>query len=72
MFRPLSKYHEISLFATDAYHRHRLHSGIAEGVEELPVGNCLPLEYNLDYLNGGVCVCVCVCRVSKLFWGRGC
>lgn len=27
--------------------------GVAEGLEEIPVGACFPLEYNLDYLNGG-------------------
>ena len=28
--------------------------GVAEGLEEIPIGACFPLEYNLDYLNGGV------------------
>ena len=37
------------------YHRHRLKVGVAEGLEEIPIGACFPLEYNLDYLNGGVC-----------------
>ena len=35
------------------YHCHRLKVGLAEGVDEIPVGGCFPLEYNLDYLNGG-------------------
>lgn len=26
--------------------------GISEGVEDMPVGKCIPLEYNLDYLHG--------------------
>merc|ERR1712215_588921 len=26
--------------------------GISEGVEDMPVGKCIPLEYNLDYLQG--------------------
>ena len=26
--------------------------GIPEGVDEIPVGKGLPLEYNLDYMNG--------------------
>ena len=32
---------------------HRLRVGVAEGSEEVPVADCFPLEYNLDYLNGG-------------------
>ena len=27
--------------------------GVAEGPGEVPIGTCTPLEYNLDYLNGG-------------------
>ncbi len=38
--------------AVDCYNRHRLQTGIAEGVGEIPPGGCFPLEYNLDYLNG--------------------
>ena len=38
--------------SVDDYHGHRLEMGIAEGNEEIPSGNCFPLEYNLDYLNG--------------------
>ena len=30
--------------------------GVAEGSEEIPIGACFPLEYNLDYLNGGMSV----------------
>lgn len=37
----------------DVYHKHRLEMGIPEGVDEIPVGSCFPLEYNLDYMNGG-------------------
>ncbi len=36
----------------DGYHRHRLALGVAEGTDEVPLGACFPLEYNLDYLNG--------------------
>ena len=36
------------------YHCHRLKVGVAEGMDEIPVGGCFPLEYNLDYLNGGL------------------
>ena len=32
-------------------HRHKL--GIAEGTDEIPSGNALPLEYNLALINGG-------------------
>ena len=32
-------------------HRHKL--GIAEGADEIPSGNVLPLEYNLALVNGG-------------------
>ena len=35
------------------YHKHRYKEGVAEGVEEVAKGNCFPLEYNLDYMNGG-------------------
>ena len=35
------------------YHRHRMKMGVAEGVAEVPVGACFPLEYNVDYMDGG-------------------
>ena len=35
------------------YHQHRLKVGVAEGSGEFPVGSCTPLEYNVDYMNGG-------------------
>ena len=35
--------------------------GVAEGMSEIPPGQLLPFELNLDYLQGGVCLCVCVC-----------
>lgn len=41
-------------FYAAEYHHHRLKMGVAEGLEEIPIGACFPLEYNLDYLNGGV------------------
>ncbi len=37
----------------DEYHAHRLVTGLAEGVEEIPVARCFPLEYNLDLQRGG-------------------
>ncbi|XP_064384698.1 putative transferase CAF17 homolog, mitochondrial [Halichondria panicea] len=36
----------------DEYHAHRLVTGLAEGVEEIPVARCFPLEYNLDLQRG--------------------
>ncbi|XP_063970981.1 putative transferase CAF17, mitochondrial [Lytechinus pictus] len=34
------------------YRTHRYQWGVAEGVDELPPGECLPLESNLAYMNG--------------------
>ncbi len=50
--RPTELWKGLEEASVDTYHRHRLQTGIAEGVEEIPLGNCFPLEYNLDYLNG--------------------
>ena len=36
------------------YHIHRMKCGIAESTEELPPGQCLPFEVNLDFMNGGM------------------
>jgi folate-binding protein YgfZ len=36
----------------DAYHDHRLLSGIPEGTNDIISGSSLPLECNLDYMNG--------------------
>lgn len=35
------------------YHESRLQWGIPEGPQDLPPGNCLPLESNLVFMNGG-------------------
>lgn len=35
-----------------SYRMFRYRLGIAEGPEELPIGNCFPLEANCDYLRG--------------------
>lgn len=43
----------------DAYEIHRIQLGISEGTDEIKPGVALPLEYNLDYINGGM-------RTSKL------
>ncbi|XP_075398279.1 iron-sulfur cluster assembly factor IBA57, mitochondrial [Tenrec ecaudatus] len=34
------------------YHRHRYQQGVPEGVQDLPPGGALPLESNLDFMNG--------------------
>ena len=36
------------------YKEHRYTLGIAEGIQEIPPGNPLPLEYNLALINGGM------------------
>ena len=38
---------------TDEYQMLRLTEGVAEGCDEVPPADCLPLEYNLDYMKGG-------------------
>ncbi len=40
--------------ALRGYHQHRMRQGVPEGAGELPPGQCLPFEVNLDILNGGV------------------
>ncbi|CAG5128186.1 unnamed protein product [Candidula unifasciata] len=34
------------------YRKHRYQWGIPEGISDLPSGKCLPLESNLDFMNG--------------------
>lgn len=36
----------------DEYQMLRLTEGVAEGCDEVPPADCLPLEYNLDYMKG--------------------
>lgn len=36
----------------EAYRLHRYRLGIGEGIDELPVAKCFPLESNADYLHG--------------------
>lgn len=36
----------------DAHQLHRYRLGIGEGIDELPVAKCFPLESNCDYLHG--------------------
>ncbi|XP_076829516.1 iron-sulfur cluster assembly factor IBA57, mitochondrial [Brachyhypopomus gauderio] len=37
---------------TDEYHGHRYRIGLPEGVRDLPPGEALPLESNLEFMNG--------------------
>ncbi|XP_035663274.1 putative transferase CAF17 homolog, mitochondrial [Branchiostoma floridae] len=37
---------------SEDYHTHRYQLGVGEGVNDLPTGNCTPLECNLAFLNG--------------------
>lgn len=39
---------------TYEYDVHRAKLGVCEGVDEIPPGSALPLEYNIAYLNGGI------------------
>ena len=38
--------------------------GVAEGCEEVPASECLPLEYNLDYMRGGMSSMQGVCSLG--------
>lgn len=44
----------LQLGSLEQYHQHRLKTGVPEGVAEIVPGSCFPLEFNLDYMNGGV------------------
>ena len=41
-----------------------MRGGVAEGCEEVPTSECLPLEYNLDYMRGGVSSMRGVCSLG--------
>lgn len=41
---------------TFEYDVHRAKLGLCEGVDEIPPGNAMPLEYNIAYVNGGNCL----------------
>ncbi|KAK7575917.1 hypothetical protein V9T40_012203 [Parthenolecanium corni] len=43
---------DVNVSSAKKYNTHRYKLGVAEGVEELPVGSCIPHETNGDYLNG--------------------
>ena len=47
-------YHFAISYYAGVYHKHRLVSGIPEGVDDIISGRSLPLECNLDYMNGGI------------------
>jgi folate-binding Fe-S cluster repair protein YgfZ len=38
----------------EEYHVRRIIHGIPEGIDDFIAGTSLPLEYNLDYMNGGI------------------
>lgn len=38
----------------EEYHVRRIINGIPEGIDDFIAGTSLPLEYNLDYMNGGM------------------
>lgn len=42
----------VSVAGDKEYTEHRYRLGIGEGVDELPIGKCFPLEANCDYLHG--------------------
>ncbi|KAL5009718.1 hypothetical protein ScPMuIL_012023 [Solemya velum] len=46
------EYQESRVSGEYAYHESRYRWGIAEGMLDLPPGNCFPLESNLEYMNG--------------------
>lgn len=43
---------DVNLKEEELYHEERYKWGIAEGITDLPPGNCFPLESNLVYMNG--------------------
>lgn len=43
---------DITTNELEEYHSKRILNGIPEGTLDLPPGGCLPLECNLDYMNG--------------------
>lgn len=48
----LLKQSEVDVSVSDYYRFLRFKLGVGEGVTELPIGNCFPLEGNCDYLHG--------------------
>ncbi len=52
--------------ALRGYHQHRMRQGVPEGAGELPPGQCLPFEVNLDILNGGVTFVILIIPTVEL------
>lgn len=50
------------------YDVHRAKLGVCEGMDEIPPGNAMPLEYNIAYLNGGN---LSFPRMKYMYKGRG-
>ena len=50
------------------YDVHRAKLGVCEGMDEIPPGNAMPLEYNIAYLNGGN---LSFPRIKYMYKGRG-
>lgn len=48
----LPKCNLVSVAGDNEYTEHRYRLGVGEGVDELPIGKCFPLEANCDYLHG--------------------
>lgn len=48
----LSECNFVSIAGDKEYTEHRYRLGVGEGVDELPIGKCFPLEANCDYLHG--------------------
>lgn len=38
----------------EEYHVRRITNGVPEGIDDFIAGTSLPLEYNLDYMHGGM------------------
>jgi transferase CAF17, mitochondrial len=51
-FRLIDLDNKLSPSCSGLYKGLRLGFGVGEGIEELPLGNCFPLEANCDYLHG--------------------
>ncbi|XP_059472577.1 putative transferase CAF17 homolog, mitochondrial isoform X2 [Neocloeon triangulifer] len=51
-FRIIARNGELESTEEQNYKRLRFSLGVGEGVEELPSGNCFPMEANCDYMHG--------------------
>jgi len=61
---------ENSQTVADGYDVRRYELGLSEGTGDLPPGDCLPLDSNLAFLNGGTFCYVSPARdyVNLLIW----